>query len=162
MPVEVFMSEKKWFFLFLFFLFVVVSLFFLKSVNAGDEVYSPKDVKILEHRDEEDGQINDDLMPAGDVKRYRDSGVIIKVKRMPDEKEGHKTFEVTAENQNAVKRTLSGRICLFDLRIKQAECGSGSCPVYMELPPKSKEIKKWNCQEKSFFSAWTFVIIRIY
>lgn len=156
------MSEKKWFFVFLLFLFLIVSLFFMKTVKAGEDGYSPNDSKILENRDIEGDQDNDALMPAGDVKRYRDSGVLIKVKRMPDEIEGQKTFEVTAENQNAVKRTLSGRICLFDLRIKQAECGSGSCAVYMELPPKSKEIKKWNCTEKSFFGAWTFIIVRIF
>jgi len=155
------MSEKKWFLVFLLFLLIIVPLIFMKTVNAGEDGYSPNDSKILENRDKEGDQNNDALMPAGDVKRYRDSGVIIKVKRMPDEN-GQKTFEVTAENQNAVKRTLSGRICLFDLRIKQAECGSGECAVYMELPPKSKEIKKWNCKEKSFFSAWTFVIVRIY
>lgn len=141
---------------------MIISLFFLKTVKAGEDRHAPKDAKILENRDEEDGQDSDSLMPAGDVKRYHESGVIIKVKRMPDEIEGNKTFEVTAENQNAVKRTLSGRICLFDLRIKQAECGSGECAVYMELPPKSKEVKKWNCRERSFFTRWTFIIIRIY
>jgi hypothetical protein len=158
------MSGKKWLLFLLFFqlLLIIISLFFLRIAKAGEDEYSPQDVKIIEHRDKEDGEASDDLMPAGDVKRYHDSGVIIKVKRMPDEKEGHKTFEVTAENQNAVKRTLSGRICLFDLRIKQAGCGSGECAVFMDLLPKSKETKKFHCKEKSFFSAWTFVIVRIY
>jgi hypothetical protein len=157
------MSVKKRVFYFFFCLILlIISLFILKTAKAGEDEYSPEDIKIIENRDKEDGQISDDLMPAGDVKRYHDSGVIIKVKRMPDEKEGYKTFEVTAENQNAVKRTLSGSICLFDLRIKQAECGSGECAVYMDLLPKSKESKKWHCKEKSFFSAWTFVIVRIY
>jgi hypothetical protein len=158
------MSGKRRFPFYLFcpVFLLIIPLFFLNTAKAGEDEYSPQDVKIIEHRDEEDAQASDDLMPAGDVKRYHDSGVLIKVKRMPDEKEGYKTFEVTAENQNAVKRTLSARICMFDLRIKQAECGSGECAVYMELPPKSKEIKKWNCQEKSFFSAWTFIIVRIY
>jgi len=78
-------------------------IIFLRTAKAGEDEYSPQDVKIIEHRDKEDGEVSDDLMPAGDVKKYHDSGVIIKVKRMPDEKEGHKTFEVTAENQNAVR-----------------------------------------------------------
>jgi len=157
------MSCKKWLsFLLLFPTLFIISLFLLKTAKAGEDEYSPQDVKVIENRDKEDDQINDDLMPAGDVKRYHESGVIIKVKRMPDEKEGYKTFEVTAENQNAVKRALSARICLFDLRIKQAECGSGECAVFMDLLPKSNESKKWHCKEKSFFSAWTFVIERIY
>lgn len=157
------MTRKKCLFILLIFQMVsITSLFFLKTALAGEDEYSPRDVRIIEHRDKEDSEASDDLMPAGDVKRYHDSGVIIRVKRMPDEKEGYKTFEVTAENQNAVKRTLSGRICLFDLRIKQAECGSGECAVFMDLLPKSKESKKFHCKEKSFFSAWTFVIVRIY
>ena len=119
-------------------------------------------MKIIERRAKEDGEISDDLMPAGDVKRYYESGVIIKVIRMPDEKEGYRTFEVIAENQNTVKRTLTGRICLFDLRIKQPGCGSGECEVFMDLFPKTKESKKFHCREKSFFSAWTFVILGIH
>ncbi len=116
----------------------------------------------MERRDKEDGEISDDLMPAGDVKRYHENGVIIKVKRMPDEKDGFKTFEVTVENNNAVKRTLTGRICLFDLRVKQPGCGSGECEVFMDLLPKAKGSEKFHCRVKSFFSAWTFVILRIH
>lgn len=117
---------------------------------------------IPEKADRDSGHRDLTLEPAGEVRSYHDSGLIITVTKLPDEISGQKTFEVTVENQNAVKKSLNGRICLFDLRIRQAECGSGECPVYMEVPPKSKETKKWNCKEKSFFSAWTFVVIQVY
>jgi len=117
---------------------------------------------ILDESDKDSGHRDLTGDPAGDVRMYRDSGLIITVIKLPDEMSGHKSFEVTVTNQNAIKKSLNGRICLFDLRIRQAECGSGECPVYMEIPPKSKVTKKWNCREKSFFSAWTFVIVRVY
>lgn len=117
---------------------------------------------ILEESDKDSGHRDLTGDPAGDARTYRESGLIITVIKLPDEMSGHKTFEVTVTNQNAIKKSLNGRICLFDLRIRQAECGSGECPVYLEVPPKSKVAKKWNCREKSFFSAWTFVIVRVY
>ncbi|MBN1497879.1 MAG: hypothetical protein JXA07_13985 [Spirochaetes bacterium] len=117
---------------------------------------------ILEESDKDSGHRDLTGVPAGEARTYRDSGLIITVIKLPDEMSGHKTFEVTVTNQNAIKKSLNGRICLFDLRIRQAECGSGECPVYMEVPPKSKVTKKWDCREKSFFSAWTFVIVRVY
>ncbi len=128
------------------------------NAPAGREGTGP----LMEKADKDSGHHDLTNDPPGETRTYRDSGLIITVKKLPDELGGHKTFEVTVENQNAVKKSLSGRICLFDLRIKQAECGSGECPVYMEVRPKSKDTKKFNCREKSFFSAWTFVMEQVY
>jgi hypothetical protein len=116
----------------------------------------------IEDADKGSGHMDRTDIPAGETRKYNDRGLNITVIKMPDEISGHKTFEVTIENLNAVKKSLNGRICLFDLRIKQADCGSGECPVYMEIPAKSKVTKKWNCREKSFFSAWTFIIVQVY
>ncbi|OHD66182.1 MAG: hypothetical protein A2176_08045 [Spirochaetes bacterium RBG_13_51_14] len=104
----------------------------------------------------------DSARPAGEMKTYREEGLVITVTQLPDEVESYSSFEVAVENQNALKKTLSGRICLFDLQIKQRECGSGECAVYMDLPPKSKEKKKLRCKRKSFFNAWIFEIAKIY
>lgn len=142
----------------------VMILFFMTGGSAENNILirTGDGGTILDKADRDSGHRDLTGDPAGETRTYRDSGLVITVIKMPDEITGHKTFEVTVENQNAVKKSLNGRICLFDLRIKQAECGSGECPVYMEIPAKSKETKKWNCKEKSFFSAWTFVIVQVY
>lgn len=97
-----------------------------------------------------------------EAKTYREGGLVITVKRLPAGNSGYRTFEVVVENQNAVRKTLSGKICLFNLAIRQSECGSGGCEVNMELPPKTREIKNVQCLEKSDSATWSFSIVRIY
>jgi hypothetical protein len=131
--------------------------------------YLPAQQGALQRRGDKAGKLEklkpdnlDESSPGQVVKTYREGGVVITVSKLKDETSGYKTFEVTADNRNAVKKTLIGKICLFDLRIKQAQCGSGECEVFMDLPAQSVETRKWQCKEKSFFSAWTFIIVKLY
>lgn len=101
-------------------------------------------------------------MTTGETRTYSQNGVKITVKKLPDEIKDYRTFEVTADNTNDAQKTLNGKICLANLQVKQPECGSGECTVYMEIPAKSTETKKWQCKEKSSSNSWKLIIVKIY
>jgi hypothetical protein len=142
--------------------FIFISLVLAGSYLPAQEGGSHRRVEKAKTPEKPRPDNLDETGPGQEVKTYREGGVVITVRKLKDEISGYKTFEVTADNRNAVKKTLIGKICLFDLRIKQSRCGSGECEVFMDLPAKSAETRKWQCKEKSFFSAWTFVIVKMH
>ncbi len=146
----------------LFFLSAWAGLLIAPATLEGDDGRAPFAVKAGEANsqvgEDENAQEED---AALEERIYRQGGLIITIRMMADDRDVV-DFEVITENLTGLRKSLSGRICLFDLRVRDRDCGSGEEPVFMDLAPGSKEKKKYRVHKKSFYGAWTFIIKRIH
>ncbi len=102
------------------------------------------------------------LSDAEEERSYRKDNVAITVKKLYAEDRLTWNFEVTVENQNDIKKTLEGAICLFNMYIHPRECGAEECIVNMAVPPKSVQIKSFKCRGKMDMNSWAFMILKIH
>ena len=96
-------------------------------------------------------------LAANDERVLRDSGVILHVKKMPDDLEGYRLFFVTAKNRNGDKRTLSAKIYLY-----QQKHFAGECTLHMSLGGGSEQRLNKQCKESAPSDSWEVEIIKIY
>ncbi|HNW29927.1 MAG TPA: hypothetical protein PKN50_15725 [Spirochaetota bacterium] len=102
------------------------------------------------------------LRDAEEERSYRRDNVVITVKKLYAEDRYHWNFEITVENLNDIKKTVEGRICLYNMYIQPRECGSEECGVNMAVQPKSVQVQKFRCRGKMDMNSWTFLIVTIH
>ncbi len=115
-------------------------------------------------RAEEDtaGFGNKTISDGEEERSYRRDNVVITVKKLYAEDRYYWNFEVTVENRNDIKKTVEGRICLYNMYIQPRECGSEECGVNMAVLPKSVQAQKFRCRGKMDMNSWSFLIVTIH
>jgi hypothetical protein len=140
------------------------------SYNYADSDRSPQGngrVKEKEHHASAEDSGKSDfgkktLSDAEEQRSYRKDNVVITVKKLYADDRLSWNFEVTVENQNDIKKTVEGSICLFNMYIQPRECGSEECGVNIVVQPKSVQIQKYKCRGKMDMNSWAFLIARIH
>ncbi len=102
------------------------------------------------------------LGDAEEERSYRKDNVVIMVKKLYAEDRYFWNFEVTVENLNEIKKTVEGKICLYNMYIQPRECGSEECSVNIAVKPKSVQIQKFKCRGKMDMNSWAFLIVTIH
>ena len=95
-----------------------------------------------------------------ETRTYRQGGVVITVRLMERERDAV-DFELDIENTGAVRKNLRARLCLFDLRVRDRDCGSGEVPVTVDVREKSRVALKARVRPTSIWEAWTLVIVKV-
>lgn len=98
------------------------------------------------------------LRDAEEERSYRRDNVVITVKKLYAEDRYYWNFEVTVENRNDIKKTVEGRICLYNIYIQPRECGSEECGVHMAVQPRSVLVRKFRCKGKMDMNSWAFLV----
>lgn len=103
------------------------------------------------------------IKEAEEERRYRRDNVVISVKKLY-EAEGHWWFfDIVAENQNEITKTVEGTICLYNMYIRPRECGIGDSAIKIVIPPKStQQIKNMKFKGKIDVNSWAFIIHKIH
>jgi hypothetical protein len=101
------------------------------------------------------------LSDREEERSYRKDNVVITVKKLSAEGRYFWNFEVTIENLNEIKKTVEGKICLYNMYIQPRECGSEECTVNITVQPKSARSSKFKCKGKMDMNSWAFLILEI-
>ncbi|HPC42373.1 MAG TPA: hypothetical protein PLM53_05820 [Spirochaetota bacterium] len=112
--------------------------------------------------EETSGFGNKALKEAEEERSYRRDNVVITVRKLYAEDRYYWNFEVTVVNQNDIKKTVEGRICLYNMYIQPRECGSEECGVNMAVQPKSVQTRKFRCRGKMDMNSWAFLIVTVH
>ncbi len=102
------------------------------------------------------------LSDKEEVRSYRKDNVVITVKKLFAEDRYSWNFEVTVENLNEIKKTVDGKICLYNMYIQPRECGSEECSVKIAVQPRSVRSGKFKCRGKMDMNSWAFLILEIH
>jgi hypothetical protein len=102
------------------------------------------------------------LSDKEEERSYRRDNVVITVKKLYAEGRYFWNFEVTIENLNEIKKTVEGKICLYNMYIQPRECGSEECTVTVAVQPKSVRSSKFRCKGKMDMNSWAFLILEIH
>ncbi|MBN2080093.1 MAG: hypothetical protein JW838_14085 [Spirochaetes bacterium] len=109
----------------------------------------------------EEGESGEEENPPLEERTYRRGGLVIKVRLMEREREAV-DFELDIENPEAVRKTLRARLCLFDTRVRDRDCGSGEEPLYIDVKAKAMVTLKVRVRPRSLWEAWTLVIVKVH
>ncbi len=92
---------------------------------------------------------------------YRHGGLLITVRLMERERDAV-DFELDVENPEGVGKTLRARLCLFDTRVRNRDCGSGEEPLFVDVKAKSTVTLKVRVLPLSIWEAWTLVVVKVH
>lgn len=134
-----------------------------RSAPAGDDdrarLAMAPDPGDIPSRDESesDGEKKEPL----EVRTYRHGGLLITVRLMERERDAV-DFELDVENPEGVGKTLRARLCLFDTRVRNRDCGSGEEPLFVDVKAKSTVTLKVRVLTLSIWEAWTLVVVKVH
>ncbi len=142
---------------------VVTALLPGRGVHAGHDgrarLAMAPDPGDIPPRDEgeSDGEEKEPL----EERTYRHGGLLITVRLMERERDAV-DFELDIENPEAVGKTLRARLCLFDTRVRNRDCGSGEEPLFVDVKAKSTVTLKVRVLPLSIWEAWTLVVVKVH